>query len=100
MKFISMALLAGAAFLTGCASTPGYFEAKTAPKIIVKDGKNVWDNVAYFGQVPLRLAGKGEQTCATMNTDKAKYIAKGYHSKALNMDGVPFPGGGYYCVIK
>ena len=100
MRVISAATLAGAAMLVGCASSPGLFESKTPPKIIVKKDKKIWDNVSYFGKVPLSLTDKATAACATMNTEKVIYVAKGYHSKALNEDGTPFPAGGYYCVAK
>lgn len=100
MKKITFTACLVFAFLSGCAGSPGpgAQEGVVPPKIVLKDNAKTWNNAGNFGPVPAALAAKGASTCATLNTQSAKYMATGYHSKALDMDGKPFPGGGYYCV--
>ena len=98
-KLIFSACLASL-LLAGCVTAPGpgAQEGATPPRLIMKDNAKTWDNAGNFGPVPSALAAKGAATCATLNTLDAKYVAIGYHSKAQDVDGKPFAGGGYYCV--
>lgn len=89
--------------LSACVTTPavGSKQAEVPPQIIVnKDGYKIWNNPSAFGPVPAELASAGQKACATLDTDKVKYEAKGYHAQAKDIDGNAFAEGGYYCVAK
>ena len=90
----------GIALISGCvvAPVPSAKEGAIPPRLVIKDNAKTWDNASNFGPVPVVLTAKGAATCATLNTQNAKYVATGYHSRALDLDGKPFAGGGYYCV--
>lgn len=79
---------------------PGSVQAEVPPRLIMRDGFKVWDNPGAFGPVPAELLATGAQVCATMDTPDLKHKPTGYHSKALDAEGVAFQGGGYYCVPK
>jgi hypothetical protein len=100
MKKLIFSVFLGNLLLAGCVTAPGpgAQEGAPPPKLIMKDNAKSWDNAGNFGPVPAALAAKGSTTCATLNTMEAKFVATGYHSKALDVDGKPFMGGGYYCV--
>ena len=100
-KFFSSLLIAGAAIaLTACVSYPsvGSKQADTPPRIVVKDDKNVWNDAGLFGPVPAELAVQAQKVCASLDTNDVKHEAQGYHAKAQDVNGNPFPNGGYYCV--
>ena len=82
--------------VSACAIYPsvGSEQSATPPRIVVKDGAKVWDNPGLFGPVPADVAAKGAQVCGANNE------ARGYHAKALDANGNPFTGGGFYCVPK
>lgn len=88
-----------AALLAGCATplTPGTVEGVAPPRLITIDGKAAWDNPAAFGPVPETLAATGEAVCSSLNTRWRSYRARGYHSRALDPYGNPFPRGAFYC---
>jgi hypothetical protein len=100
MKKLISAAFVTSLLLAGCVTAPGpgTHEGAIPPKLVMKDKAKTWDNAGNFGPVPVAMAAKGAATCATLSTNDAKYIATGYHSKALDVDGKPFMGGGYYCV--
>jgi hypothetical protein len=100
MKKLILSVFCGSVLLYGCvvAPTPSANEGAVPPRLVFKDSAKTWDNASYFGLVPAALAAKGAATCATLNNQNAKYVATGYHSRALDVDGNPFAGGGYYCV--
>ena len=98
IKFLSA--LAVVAVLAGCAAMPGASEGSTPPRIVVKDGQAVWDNPSYFGPVPAAQMAKGAATCSALNTKDLQFVAKGYHSKALDVNGNQLPSGGFFCVLK
>jgi len=79
---------------------PGAVQAEVAPRLIMRDGFKVWDNPGAFGPVPAELLATGQQVCATMDTPDLKHEPTGYHAKALDVEGVEFQGGGYFCVPK
>ncbi|MDP9901021.1 hypothetical protein [Variovorax ginsengisoli] len=98
MKKILLLLASGTAMLLmGCAAVPGAKEGEVAPKISKYGDELRWDNVGSFGPVPPALAMTAAADCATLNKADTKYVATGYHSKALDLNGKPFPGGGYFC---
>jgi hypothetical protein len=93
----------GAETAMGTATTsakPGAAEADVAPRLIVRDGFKVWDNPAGFGPVPAELMATGRDVCATMNTKDKEFVPTGYHSRAIDAEGIAFQGGGYYCEPK
>ncbi len=99
------ASLVVAGVLSGCMTTPsvGTKAGDVPPKIIIdpNDSKNrTWDNPGAFGPVPTALAEKGQATCSTLDTKDVQFKAIGYHPGALQLDGKPFPSGGYFCVPK
>jgi hypothetical protein len=100
MEKLIFSVFLGSVLLAGCVTAPGpgTHEGAIPPRLIMKDNAKTWDNATNFGPVPVALAAKGAATCATLNTTNVKYMATGYHSKAQDVDGKPFMGGGYYCV--
>jgi hypothetical protein len=117
-KLILVTTLTGLALIAGCkpatktgtentvaglpttSAKPGAKEADVAPRLIVRDGFKVWDNPALFGPVPAELISAGREVCATMNTQDTKFVPTGYHSQAIDEQGIAFQGGGYYCEPK
>lgn len=79
---------------------PGSAYGEVPPRLIMRDGFRVWSDPSAFGPVPLTLQKTGDAVCATMNTPDKTFVARGYHPKAIDTDGVEFQGGGYYCVAK
>ncbi len=79
---------------------PGAVYGEVPPRLVMRDGFRVWNDPSAFGPVPLALQKTGDEVCATMNAPDKKYVARGYHPKAIDADGVEFQGGGYYCVAK
>lgn len=101
LAFALTLVLAGVlVLLSGCAVYPavGTSEGETPPRIVVRNDVRTWDNPGAFGPVPDRLKEAGAKVCGTLDTDKTRHEARGYHSRALNLEGQPFAGGGYYCV--
>jgi len=99
--FLALAVLAT---LAGCAVQGiGDKQADTPPRIVIRQDSNnndyrTWDNPGAFGPVPANMAAVGAKVCGSLNTAQTKYKALGYHARALNLEGMPFVGGGYYCV--
>jgi hypothetical protein len=91
-----------ALFSAGCAVTVvGSRQSETPPRMVQdKDGKVTWNDASLFGPVPAELVAAGNKTCGQLDSKDAKYEARGYHAKALMVDGRPFKGGGYFCVQK
>ena len=98
MKFQFVALAFVAVLFAGCAAMPGDREGATPPKLVTTGEGAAWDNPGAFGPVPAAKAAAGAKVCETLNTKDAKYVAKGYHSKALDLNGKTFADGGYYCM--
>lgn len=100
MKLRSYAVICVAALAAGCVALPGpgAQEGSTPPKLVMKNDSKTWDDPRSFGPVPLALSTAAANVCSSLNTKEAKFVAKGYHSKAQDMDGKSFTGGGYYCV--
>lgn len=84
----------------GCAAMPGSSESPIPPRIVMKDKLSAWDNPSKFGSVPASRKTQAAKVCATLNTKTAQFEARGYHSKAQDLNGKTFPDGGYYCVRK
>ena len=98
--WVLLALLSTA--LVGCTTYPavGDKPGDTPPQIVVRKDVKTWDNPGAFGPVPEALKLAAATVCATLNTDQVKHEARGYHAQALNLEGKPFKGGGYYCTPK
>lgn len=87
--------------LGGCVNTPhpGVAEGGIAPRIeLDKHHVPLWRNVESFGPVRTGDAEHASAVCATLNSDNQVFEPRGYHSRAIDVNGVPFAGGGYYCV--
>ncbi len=85
--------------LSGCVITPagpGTVPAMDPPRIVEGDNGLRWNNPAAFGSVPEALKATGDAYCRRSGFDRAT----GYHPDARDVNGNPFPGGGYYCVGK
>ena len=87
--------------LSGCVSVPhpGTSEGATPPRIVLrKDNVPVWTNVPSFGPIRAGDAEHAQSVCSSLDTAKLSFKPEGYHSKAEQLDGKVFDGGGYYCV--
>jgi hypothetical protein len=47
--------------------------------------------------VPLKLASLAAVNCAGLDTKDIQWQAEGFHAQAQDINGVAFPGGGYFC---
>lgn len=89
------------AIISGCTVPgPGNKPGDVPPRLVIKNNVASWDNSAAFGPVPAELLQAGQRVCMKLDTKDAQYKAGGYHSGALDVDGKPIRGGGYYCVKK
>lgn len=90
--------------ISGCATaTIGNAPDRNPPKLLKSDnaggvnqGKRdnvIWDRPGAFGPVPANLQATGDAACRAGGFAKAS----GYHPAALNVDGKPIAGGGYFC---
>lgn len=52
-----------------------------------------WSDTKLFGPVPGNLQAKGDKECQTAGGN----TAKGYHPRAIGVDGKPIEGGGFIC---
>lgn len=99
MKHSLVMMAAACSILAGCAfPSPGDKQSDTPPQIVVRNDIKTWDKPTAFGPVPEELKERAASTCASLDTEKVKHEARGFHSGALNLEGKPFKGGGYYCV--
>ncbi|MBF0610387.1 MAG: hypothetical protein G8345_02015 [Magnetococcales bacterium] len=95
-----MGMLVAGMVLSGCLYSgalvgPGDVEGTTPPRLTINSNKeHVWDNPGNFGPVPAHKKAEADQICRSAGGSRAT----GYHSKAMDEKGVPYPGGGYYCV--
>lgn len=55
-----------------------------------------WDRPWAFGQVPEELKASGDISCMKTGINMR---ATGYHPRALDRQGKPTPGGGYFCQV-
>lgn len=98
MKPIPLCSLLAAALLAGCATSGrGDRQAEQPPRMVERNNVIAWDRPEAFGPVPLRLASLAAINCATLDNKDVKWQPEGFHARALDLDGRPFPGGGYYC---
>ncbi|PXF31254.1 hypothetical protein WH50_10785 [Pokkaliibacter plantistimulans] len=96
-------LLLAATLLSGCAVQVGKEPGVNPPKLMPdpKDSTSqIWDHPGAFGPVPEHLMAKAKEECSSLDTDKVHYKAIGYHPRAMDDKGVPYPDGGYLCVRK
>ena len=96
-KTIYAALLCS--ILSGCASSIGSVENTVNPPRLIKnpDGTILWDNISAFGPVPKDRREAYAIVCQEANP---KWYPAGYNSKALDLNGKPFPDGGFICLSK
>jgi hypothetical protein len=101
MKATLLLSLMLSSLLIGCAY-PGVGEkqADVPPQIIIRNDQPTWDNPGAFGPVPEELKATAAKVCGSLDTEKRQHEARGYHAKALDQQGKPFRGGGYYCTPK
>ncbi len=102
---VLFASLVATGILAGCSTAPmmGSQPGDVPPRIVNDPNDNrsrVWDNPGAFGPVPAKLAADGQTICSSMDTKDVHYRAIGYHPLAKDIDGKPFPRGGYFCVTK
>jgi len=85
--------------LSACAAGIGSVENTVNPPKLVKgpDGTILWDNIGAFGPVPKNTFDKYKKICEDANPD---WYAAGYNSKAIGLDGKPFPDGGFICLPR
>jgi hypothetical protein len=72
--------------------------AKTSPKLVVRDGLLGWDKPNLFGKVPDDLKANGIAVCSKLNSQGVTYRPLAYHPTALDQQGRPIDGGGFFCV--
>lgn len=98
MKTTTTCLLLTAALLgTGCASTSSNQQAQEPPRLTERNKVIAWDRGDAFGPVPIRLASVAALHCASLDTRDVKWQPEGFHARALDLNGKPFAGGGYFC---
>lgn len=101
MKMACLSLVLIPIILTGCAASPGDRERDPPPHLTVGENKQpIWANAENFGPVPLDKVSAAAAACSSLNKDGKRYVASGYHSKALGKDGVALPNGGFFCVTQ
>lgn len=81
--------------LNACTSVqPGSEPGPVPPRLNSRrEGELTWDNPGSFGPVPAKLQAIGDSTCLDFGFSHAD----GYHPDALDEDGKPFDGGGFFC---
>lgn len=98
-------LLATCVFVFGCSSNPkiGETPGNPAPRLTLEDaetGRLAWENIPSFGPVPEELQLRGDTTCSALDNENSQFKAQGFHPHAENVDGTPFPDGGFFCIEK
>ena len=87
----------------GCAA-PAFADrpfSEPAPQMTVDPNNNmsmVWANLGAFGSVPAADVARGATICSRLDTPTERYVARGYHPRALDANGAPYNGGGFNCV--
>ncbi len=89
-----------AVLLGGCAVGPGTKQADIPATLVIRDNAVTWDNPGAFGPLPAELVEMGQKLCSSLDSPDIKFKAIGYHARAMDLNGNPLPGGGYYCVRK
>jgi hypothetical protein len=93
-------LLATTLFSAGCAVTHSDQQNQEPPRLVERNKTIAWDRGDAFGPVPLRLASLAAINCASLDSKDFKWQSEGFHAKALDLDGKPFVGGGYFCKAR
>lgn len=96
-----------AAQLAGCASQGVLISDRPSdppPQIVFLGARDAaskdyltWENVRSFGRVPVELQAVGDLSCMRVDLNLR---ATGYHPRALDRQGKPIPGGGYFCQLS
>ncbi len=101
MNLTTTCLLLSALLLgSGCTTTRGDRQAEEAPRLTERNKTIAWDRGDVFGPVPLRLASLAAINCASLDTRDVKWQPEGFHARAMDLDGKPFAGGGYFCKAR
>ncbi len=93
-------------FVSGCTTmTVGNAPDSNPPKLLKSENDRDrgltqgkvsgirWDRPGAFGPVPANLQAQGDAGCQAGGFTRAI----GYHPGALNLEGKPIAGGGYFC---
>lgn len=89
------------ALTAGCGATIGSAPGDPPPNLAFDGESTVWQNISSFGPVPPELAPQGEAACGGfVGPNGETYQALGYHPNAIGANGLPIPGGGFFCVPK
>lgn len=89
--------------LSGCAGIDHAHstEGSVPPQLKLRsNGTPIWVHAGSFGPIHSGDEQHAQAVCAKLETSKQEFVARGYHSKALDSEGVPYPQGGYYCVAR
>jgi hypothetical protein len=98
MKMLTLYTLLSATLLAvGCAGTRSDRQDSTPPRLVERNKTVAWDRGDAFGPVPLRLASLAAVHCSALDTKDIQWQAEGFHAKARDLNGVVYPGGGYFC---
>lgn len=97
--------LAMAAVLSACSTgvLVGEKPTEPPPQVVFLGAVNAqgveyltWDRPWAFGKVPPELQASGDISCMKTGINMR---ATGYHPRALDRQGKPTPGGGYFCQV-
>jgi hypothetical protein len=77
-------------------ATVGTKEAAVPPKIVKVDNQLAWSDPSAFGPVPQDKVASGNAICQSTGFARAT----GFHRSAQDINGKPFPSGGYFCEGK
>lgn len=99
---VALALLSQ---IVGCATAiVGSTESSAPPRLVPAKDRGVlgetlltWDRPFAFGPVSEDRRAAGDTACLMARVDLE---ALGYHSGALDENGNPMVGGGFYCAVK
>ena len=91
--------------LSGCYTAPiiGKEPGATPPKIVIDPNdqkKRTWENPESFGPIPANELDRGRVICSTLDKDDLRFEPKGFHPRAIDLDGKQFVGGGFLCLPK
>lgn len=103
MQWQKQVVMMGATLMVvACATNtgPGDKQADTPPRLVQKEKGIAWDNPQAFGPVPPEFAENGARVCGALDLPDMKLKATGYHARAMDLNGNPLPGGGYFCEAK
>lgn len=69
-----------------------------APALVETKNGLSWTNIPSFGAVPESVSSRGNEVCRSAFESTGKtYAAVGYHPDAIDVNGQPIIGGGFFC---